>query len=191
MTFELPALPYAADALAPVISAETISFHHGKHHRAYVNKLNELAPAQKLEGKTLEELIKTTQGGIFNQAAQVWNHTFYWHCMSPDKPKLTGPLAAAIDKAFGSYATFQEKFTAAALAQFGSGWAWLAKKPDGKLEIVTTGNADTPLRTGDKPVLTCDVWEHAYYVDYRNDRKKYVESWWNIVNWDFAAKQFA
>ena len=191
MTFELPALPYAADALAPVISAETISFHHGKHHRAYVNKLNELAPAQKLEGKTLEELIKTTQGGIFNQAAQVWNHTFYWHCMSPDKPKLTGPLAAAIDKAFGSYATFQEKFTAAALAQFGSGWAWLVKKPDGKLEIVTTGNADTPLRTGDKPVLTCDVWEHAYYVDYRNDRKKYVESWWNIVNWDFAAKQFA
>ena len=191
MTFELPALPYANDALAPVISAETISFHHGKHHRAYVNKLNELAPAQKLEGKTLEELIKTTQGGIFNQAAQVWNHTFYWHCMSPDKPKLQGPLAAAIDTAFGSYATFQEKFTAAALAQFGSGWAWLVKKPDGKLEIVTTGNADTPLRTGDKPVLTCDVWEHAYYVDYRNDRKKYVESWWNIVNWDFAAKQFA
>lgn len=190
MAFELPVLPYGSDALAPVISAETISFHHGKHHRAYVNKLNELAPAQKLEGKTLEELIKTTQGGIFNQAAQVWNHTFYWHCMSPDKPKLKGPLAAAIDKAFGSYATFQEKFTAAALAQFGSGWAWLTKKPDGKLEIVTTGNADTPLRTGDTPVLTCDVWEHAYYVDYRNDRKKYVESWWDIVNWDFAAKQF-
>ncbi len=191
MPFELPRLPYAADALAPVISAETISFHHGKHHQAYVNKLNELAPAQKLEGKTLEELIKTTQGGIFNQAAQVWNHTFYWHCMSPDKPKLKGPLAAALDKTFGSFATFQEKFTAAALAQFGSGWAWLAKKPDGKLEITTTGNADTPLRTGDKPLLTCDVWEHAYYIDHRNDRKRYVEAWWSIVNWDFVAKQFA
>ncbi|MEZ5964290.1 MAG: superoxide dismutase [Planctomycetota bacterium] len=190
MVFELPALPYSDKALAPVISAETISFHHGKHHRAYVNKLNELAEAQNLLGKSLEELIKTATGPVFNNAAQVWNHTFYWNCMSPDKPKAQGGVAQAIDKAFGSMSAFQEKFTNAALAQFGSGWAWLVKKPSGAVEIATTGNADTPLRTGDKCLLTCDVWEHAYYVDYRNDRKKYVESWWGLVNWDFVAKQF-
>jgi Fe-Mn family superoxide dismutase len=190
MAFELPPLPYPQDALAPVLSAETLSFHHGKHHRAYVNKLNELAEAQKLTGKSLEELIKTSTGPVFNNAAQIWNHTFFWNCMSPDKPKLQGPLAQAIDKAFGSFATMQERFTAAALAQFGSGWAWLVKKPAG-LEIVTTGNADTPLRAGERCLLTCDVWEHAYYIDYRNDRKAYVERWWNIVNWDFVAKQFA
>ena len=190
MAFELPALPYSDKALAPIISAETISFHYGKHHRAYVTKLNELAEAQKLTGKSLEELIKSTTGPVFNNAAQVWNHTFYWNCMSPDKVQLQGPVAQAIDQAFGSYAAFQEKFTAAALAQFGSGWAWLVKKPTG-VEIVTTGNADTPLRTGEKCLLTCDVWEHAYYVDFRNDRKKYVESWWGLVNWDFVNKQFA
>ncbi|HLU39082.1 MAG TPA: superoxide dismutase [Planctomycetota bacterium] len=190
MAFDLPALPYPDNALAPVISAETISFHYGKHHRAYVNKLNELVEAQQLTGKSLEELIKTTTGPVFNNAAQVWNHTFYWNCMSPDKPKLQGELAQAIDKAFGSFAAFQERFTNAAIAQFGSGWAWLVKKPGG-VEIVTTSNADTPLRTGDKALLTCDVWEHAYYVDYRNDRKKYVESWWSVVNWDFVAKQYA
>ena len=190
MAFELPALPYSDKALAPVISAETISFHYGKHHRAYVNKLNELAEAQKLLGKSLEDLIKTATGPVFNNAAQVWNHTFYWHCMSPDKPKAHGAVVQAIDKAFGSMAAFQEKFTAAAIGQFGSGWAWLVKKPSGAIEIATTGNADTPLRTGDKCLLTCDVWEHAYYVDYRNDRKKYVESWWGLVNWDFVAKQF-
>ena len=188
VTFELPNLPYSDKALAPVISAETIAFHYGKHHRAYVNKLNELAEMQGLSGKSLEELIKTATGPVFNNAAQIWNHTFYWNCMSPDKTTLRGPLAQAIDKAFGSFAKFQEKFTSAALAQFGSGWAWLVRKPAG-LEIVTTSNADTPLRTGDQCLLTCDVWEHAYYVDHRNDRKKYVESWWSLVNWDFVAKQ--
>jgi len=190
MAFDLPALPYPEKALAPVISAETISFHYGKHHRAYVNKLNELAEQQNLLGKSLEELIKTASGPVFNNAAQVWNHTFYWNCMSPEKPKPQGGIVQAIDKAFGSMAAFQEKFTAAAVGQFGSGWAWLVKKPSGAIEIVTTSNADTPLRTGDKCLLTCDVWEHAYYIDYRNDRKKHVESWWSLVNWGFVAKQF-
>lgn len=189
MRFELPALPYSVDALAPVLSAETIALHHGKHHRAYVSKLNELTDAQRLTGKTLEELVRTTTGAVFDNAAQTWNHTFYWNCMSPDEPKLRGNLAHAIDEAFGSLGAFQVAFTNAALTQFGSGWVWLVRKPTG-LAIVTTGNADTPLRTGDRCVLTCDVWEHAYYVDYRNDRRKYVESWWGLVNWDFVAKQW-
>jgi Fe-Mn family superoxide dismutase len=189
MAFELPPLPFAERSLAPVLSAETISFHYGKHHRAYVNKLNELTAAQKLTDKTLEELIRTATGPVFNNAAQVWNHTFYWQCMSPDKTRLSGPLATAIDKSFGSFLAFQEKFGTTAMAQFGSGWAWLVRKPTG-LEIMSTSNADTPFRTKEHCLLTCDVWEHAYYIDYRADRQRYLESWWSVVNWDFVAAQF-
>jgi Fe-Mn family superoxide dismutase len=186
--FELPALPYADTALAPVISAETIALHYGKHHRGYVQQLNELVESHGITGKTLEELIETATGPVFNNAAQIWNHTFCWNCMSPDQTMLRGTLAAAIDKAFGSFAAFQGAFTTAAVELFGSGWAWLVRKPTG-LEIVTTTNADTPLRTGAKCLLACDVWEHAYYVDFRNDRRRYVESWWGLVNWDFVANQ--
>lgn len=190
MAFTLPELPYPKDALAPHISAETLDFHHGKHHNAYVTKLNELVAADaSLAGKSLEDLMRTTSGAVFNQAAQVWNHTFYWHSMKPGgggEPK--GPLADAINKAFGSFATFKEKFSAAAVGQFGSGWAWLVKN-NGNLEIVATSNAACPLTEGKTPILTCDVWEHAYYIDYRNARPKYVESWWNLVNWDHAASK--
>ena len=190
MAFTLPELPYPKDALAPHISAETLDFHHGKHHNAYVTKLNELVAADaSLAGKSLEDLVRTTSGGVFNQAAQVWNHTFYWHSMKPGgggEPK--GPLADAINKAFGSFSTFKEKFSAAAVGQFGSGWAWLVKN-NGNLEIVATSNAGCPLTEGKTPILTCDVWEHAYYIDYRNARPKYVESWWNLVNWDHAASK--
>jgi Fe-Mn family superoxide dismutase len=189
MAFTLPELPYAKDALSPHISAETLDFHHGKHHNAYVTKLNELVGADaSLQGKSLEDLVRTTSGGVFNQAAQVWNHTFYWHSMKPGgggEPK--GALLDAITKSFGSFADFKTKFSAAAVGQFGSGWAWLVK--DGSnLAITTTGNAGTPLTEGKTPLLTCDVWEHAYYIDYRNARPKYVEAWWNLVNWDNAAK---
>ena len=189
MAFTLPELPYAKDALSPHISAETLDFHHGKHHNAYVTKLNELVGADaSLQGKSLEDLVRTTSGGVFNQAAQVWNHTFYWHSMKPGgggEPK--GALLDAINKSFGSFADFKTKFSAAAVGQFGSGWAWLVK--DGSnLAITTTGNAGTPLTEGKTPLLTCDVWEHAYYIDYRNARPKYVEAWWNLVNWDNAAK---
>jgi Fe-Mn family superoxide dismutase len=190
MAFTLPELPYAKDALAPHISAETLDFHHGKHHQAYVTKLNELVGADaSLGGKSLEDLVRTTSGGVFNQAAQVWNHTFYWHSMRPGGGgEPTGAVADAITKAFGSFAGFKEKFTAAAIGQFGSGWAWLVKNQGGALEIVQTSNAGCPLTDGKTPILTCDVWEHAYYVDYRNARAKYVEAWWNLVNWDHANK---
>jgi Fe-Mn family superoxide dismutase len=190
MSFTLPELPYSKDALAPHISAETLDFHHGKHHQAYVTKLNELVGADaSLAGKSLEDLVRTTSGGVFNQAAQVWNHTFYWHSMKPGGGgEPTGALKAAIDEAFGSFADFKTKFTNAAIGQFGSGWAWLVKNEGGKLEVVQTSNAGCPLTESKKPLLTCDVWEHAYYVDYRNARAKYVEAWWNLVNWDHAAK---
>jgi Fe-Mn family superoxide dismutase len=192
MAFTLPELPFPKDALAPHISAETLDFHHGKHHQAYVTKLNELVGADAaLAGKSLEDLIKTTSGGVFNQAAQVWNHTFYWHSMKPQGGgEPTGALGDAIKKSFGSFADFKTKFSAAAVGQFGSGWAWLVK--DGSnLAIVATSNAGNPMTEGKAPVLTCDVWEHAYYVDYRNARPKYVEAWWNLVNWEFASKNFA
>jgi len=190
MAFTLPELPYAKDALAPHISAETLDFHHGKHHQAYVNKLNELVAADpSLASKSLEDLVRSASGGLFNQAAQVWNHTFYWHSMRPGGGgEPTGAAADAITKSFGSFSAFKEKFTAAAIGQFGSGWAWLVKNDGGALEIVQTSNAGCPLTDGKKPVLTCDVWEHAYYVDYRNARAKYVEAWWNLVNWDHANK---
>jgi Fe-Mn family superoxide dismutase len=190
MAFTLPELPYPKDALAPHISAETLDFHHGKHHQAYVTKLNELVAADpSLAGKSLEDLIRTTSGGVFNQAAQVWNHTFYWHSMKPGGGgEPTGAVADGIKKAFGSFADFKTKFSAAAVGQFGSGWAWLVKNGSGALEIVATSNAGCPLTENKTPILTCDVWEHAYYIDYRNARPKYVETWWNLVNWDHANK---
>jgi Fe-Mn family superoxide dismutase len=188
MAFELPALPYAQDALAPHISAETISFHYGKHHAAYVNNLNNfVANDASLQGKTLEQIVTSASGGVFNNAAQVYNHTFYWNSMSPNGGGApTGAIAAAIDRDFGSFDAFKDAFSKAAGGQFGSGWAWLVKGADGKLSIATTGNAGCPLTDGVKPIITCDVWEHAYYVDYRNNRGGYVAAFWNLVNWDFA-----
>jgi Fe-Mn family superoxide dismutase len=191
MAIELPKLPYALDALQPHISKETLEYHYGKHHKAYVDKLNTLIPHTAFEDLPLEKIIKQASGAIFNNAAQVWNHTFYWHCMSPkggDKP--TGKLADAIKKAFGSFATFEEKFSQASINQFGSGWGWLVKNADGDLEIYSTSNAGTPMTENKKALLTCDVWEHAYYIDTRNERPKYVKNFWNVVNWDFVAENF-
>ena len=188
MAFELPPLPYDRTALEPHISAETLDFHHGKHHQAYVTNLNKQIEGTEFESMDLESIIRKSQGGIFNNAAQVWNHTFYWHCMKPGGGgEPTGKLGEAIAKAFGSFAAFKEQFTATAVGTFGSGWAWLVQRPDGALAIVSTSNANNPLTGDDTPLLTCDVWEHAYYVDYRNARPKYVESFWNLVNWDFVA----
>lgn len=188
MEHKLPELPYAKDALAPNISAETIEYHYGKHHQAYVDNLNKLVPGTEFENKTLEDIIKKATGGVFNNAAQVWNHTFYWNCLSPKGGGApTGELAAAIDKAFGSFEKFKEQFTNAGMTKFGSGWAWLVKNTDGNLSIEATSNADNPMKEGKKPLLTCDVWEHAYYIDYRNARAKYIEAFWNIANWDFVA----
>jgi len=191
MTHQFPDLPYAMDALVPYISKETLEYHYGKHHRAYVDKLNGLITGTPFENATLEEIIVKADGGIFNNGAQVFNHTFYWNCLSPGGLKPTGALAAAIDKTFGSLDAFKAKFTETATNTFGSGWAWLVKTADGKLEIVSTSNAGNPLRDSKQPLLTCDVWEHAYYVDYRNARPRYLEAFWNIVNWDFVAANFA
>jgi len=189
MAFKLPELPYAMDALAPHLSKETLEFHYGKHHQAYVTNLNNLTEGKPEAGKSLDELITTAEGGVFNNAAQIWNHTFYWNSMQPHGGGLpSGKLADALIAEFGALDKFKELFGKAAIGQFGSGWAWLVKGKDGKLAIETTGNAGTPVRDGKSPLLTCDVWEHAYYIDYRNARPKYVESWWNLVNWDFAAK---
>jgi Fe-Mn family superoxide dismutase len=188
MEHKLPELPYAKDALAPNISEETIEYHYGKHHKAYVDNLNKLAPGTEFEDKALEDIIKKATGGVFNNAAQVWNHTFYWNCLSPRGGGTpAGALAEAIDKAFGSFDKFKEQFANAGMTKFGSGWAWLVKNPDGSLAIEATSNADNPMKEGKQPLLTCDVWEHAYYIDYRNARAKYIEAFWNIVNWDFVA----
>jgi superoxide dismutase, Fe-Mn family len=189
-TIQLPPLPYEMDALAPHISRETLEYHYGKHHKAYVDNLNNLIPNTEFAGKTLEQIIMTSSGGIFNNAAQVWNHTFYWNCLSPNgggAPK--GELATAIDKAFGSFDKFKEQFSKTAITTFGSGWGWLVKKTDGSIELVSTSNAQTPMTSNQKALLTCDVWEHAYYIDYRNARPKYVEHFWELVNWDFVAAQ--
>lgn len=192
MSFELPALPYEKNALEPHISAETLEYHYGKHHNTYVVNLNNLIKGTEFEGKSLEEIIKTSTGGIFNNAAQVWNHTFYWHCLSPKGGNApTGAVAEAINKAFGSFDAFKEDLTKSAIGNFGSGWTWLVKKADGSLAIVNTSNAATPLTNGDKPLLTVDVWEHAYYIDYRNARPKYLENFWALVNWEFVAKNLA
>ena len=188
MAFELPPLPYAKDALAPHISAETLEFHHGKHHNAYVTNLNNLVPGTEFEGKSLEDIIKTSSGGIFNNAAQIWNHTFYWHSLSPNgggAPK--GAVADAINKTWGSFDKFKEEFNKMAVGNFGSSWTWLVKKADGSLAIVNTSNAGTPItEAGVTPLITVDLWEHAYYIDFRNLRPKYLEAFWALVNWDFA-----
>jgi len=190
MSFELPKLPYAMDALAPHISKETLEYHYGKHHQTYVDKLNAAVVGKPEADKSLEEVVKSASGPVFNASAQVWNHTFYWNCLSPSGGgEPTGALGDAITKSFGSFADFKEKFTAAAANLFGSGWAWLVKKSDGSLAIVQTSNAETPLTGDDVPVLTCDVWEHAYYIDYRNARPKYIEAFWNLANWEFASEQ--
>jgi Fe-Mn family superoxide dismutase len=192
MAFELPALPYAKDALAPDISVETLEFHHGKHHQTYVTNLNNLVPGTEFEGLSLEEIIKKSSGGIFNNAAQIWNHTFYWNSLAPNAGgEPTGALADAINSTFGSFAQFKEEFTKCAVTTFGSGWAWLVKNADGSLALVSTSNAGCPLTTGQTPLLTCDVWEHAYYIDYRNARPAYLEAFWALVNWDFAAANFS
>lgn len=192
MAFELPALPYAKDALAPHISAETLEFHHGKHHQTYVTNLNNLVPGTEFDGLSLEEIIVKASGGIFNNAAQVWNHTFYWNCLAPNAGgEPTGELADAINTTFGSFAKFKEEFTKTAVTTFGSGWAWLVKNADGSLALVSTSNAGCPLTAGQTPLLTCDVWEHAYYIDFRNARPAYLEAFWALVNWEFAAKNFA
>lgn len=192
MAFELPPLPYAKNALEPHISAETLDYHHDKHHNAYVTNLNKLVPGTGYEGASLEEIIKKAEGGIFNNGAQVWNHTFYFNCMGPNGGGApTGALADAINDAFGSFDAFKEQFAAAGAGNFGSGWTWLVMNAAGDLEIVNTSNAGNPLRNGLTPVLTVDVWEHAYYIDYRNARPGYLAAFWNVVNWDFVANQFA
>jgi Fe-Mn family superoxide dismutase len=192
MEHRLPPLPYAMDALAPHISKETFEFHYGKHHQAYVTNLNNLIKGTEFESLGLEDIIRKSSGGIFNNAAQVWNHTFFWNSMTPGgggEPK--GALAAAIDKKWGGYAAFKEAFSKSAVGDFGSGWTWLVRKPDGSVDIVNTSNAGTPLTGSDKALLTVDVWEHAYYIDYRNARPKFVETFLgNLANWDFAAQNF-
>ncbi len=192
MTHELPPLPYAMDALAPIISAETLEYHHDKHHATYVANLNKLIPGTEFEAMALEEVImKAPAGGIFNNAAQVFNHSFYFNCLAPNKGGVpSGPLAEAIDRTFGSFAAFKEKFAAAAAGNFGSGWTWLVKNSDGSIEIFNTANAGTPMTEGKQALLTVDVWEHAYYIDYRNARPKYLAALWDLINWDFVAAHY-
>ncbi len=191
MQHQLPPLPYPMDALEPYISRETLEYHHGKHHKAYVDNLNKLVPGTEFEGKDLEAIVRTAPPGpIFNNAAQVWNHTFYWKCMRPQGGgEPGGALGEAIRQAFGSFQAFKERFSQTAVGTFGSGWAWLVRRPDGSLDVVSTSNAGNPMTEGATPLLTCDVWEHAYYIDYRNQRPKYVENFWNLVNWDFVASR--
>ncbi|MBA8884952.1 superoxide dismutase [Dokdonella fugitiva] len=192
MAIELPPLPWARDALAPHISAETIDYHYGKHHQTYVTNLNNQIKGTEFENLPLEEIIRKSSGGMFNNAAQVWNHTFYWNCLKPNGGgEPTGRLADAINKAFGGFAQFKDEFTKTSVGTFGSGWGWLVQRPDGSLALASTANAGTPITGADRPLLTCDVWEHAYYIDYRNARPKYVEAFWNLVNWDFVASQMA
>ena len=191
MAFTLPDLPYPKNALEPHISAETLEYHYGKHHQTYVDKLNGLVEGTEDADKPLEDIIRNSSGGLFNNAAQVWNHTFYWHCMSPNGGgKPSGALSDAIDRDFGSFDNFVEKFNEAGVGNFGSGWTWLVKNPDGSLAIINTDDAGTPLTGDAKPLLTADVWEHAYYIDYRNARPKYLDAFWNLVNWEFVAQNF-
>ena len=187
MEHQLPALPYAMDALAPHISAETLEFHYGKHHQTYVTKLNGLIPSTEFENMSLEDIVGKSSGGVFNNAAQVWNHTFYWNCLSPNGGGAPNDkLASALQGSFGSVDAFKEQFTNSAVNNFGSGWTWLVQNSNGKLALENTSNAATPLTGASTPLLTCDVWEHAYYIDYRNARPKYLEAFWNLVNWDFV-----
>ena len=192
MAHELPALPYERDALEPVISKETLDYHYGKHHQAYVTNLNKMVPGTEFADASLEDIIRKADGGVFNNAAQVWNHTFYWNCLSPNGGgEPNGALGAAIDKAFGSFDKFKDEFSKAAAGNFGSGWTWLVKNKDGSVAIDNTSNAGTPIREGIHPLLTVDVWEHAYYIDYRNARPKYLEEIWKIINWDFVSSNYA
>ena len=192
MEHTLPQLPYSLDALSPHISKETLEYHYGKHHQTYVTNLNNLIKGTEFADSSLEDIIKKSSGGIFNNAAQVWNHTFYWHSLSPQGGgDPTGALKDAINKKWGSFEEFKKAFAQTCVGTFGSGWGWLVKTPSGELELVSTSNAATPLTSQNKPVLTCDVWEHAYYIDYRNSRPNYLEAFWKLVNWDFASKNFA
>ena len=193
MEHKLPPLPYAMDALAPHISKETLEFHYGKHHQAYVTNLNNLIKGTEFENASLEEIVKKASGGLFNNAAQVWNHTFFWSSMKPGGGgKASGALAAAIDKKWSSFDAFKQAFAKSATGNFGSGWTWLVRKPDGGVDLVNTSNAGTPVTGADKPLLTIDVWEHAYYIDYRNARPKFVETFLaSLANWDFAGKNFS
>ncbi|HJV52472.1 MAG TPA: superoxide dismutase [Fe] [Noviherbaspirillum sp.] len=192
MEHTLPPLPYAKDALQPHMSQETLEYHYGKHHQAYVTNLNNLIKGTEFENASLEDIIKKSSGGVFNNSAQVWNHTFFWNCLKPNGGGApSGVVSDAINQKWGSFDKFKEEFTKSAVTNFGSGWTWLVKKTDGSVDIVNTSNAGTPLTTSDKPLLTCDVWEHAYYIDYRNLRPKFLEAFWNLVNWDFVAKNFA
>ena len=192
MEHKLPDLPFAKDALVPNISAETLEYHYGKHHKTYVDNLNKLIPGTEFEKASLEDIIRKATGGIFNNGAQVWNHTFYWNCLSPKGGGTpAGELSKAINSTFGSFDQFKEKFTNAGVTLFGSGWAWLVKNADGSLAIEAMSNAGNPIKDGKKPLLVCDVWEHAYYIDYRNARAKYLEAYWKIVNWSFAGQTFA
>ena len=189
MPHELPDLPYAVNALEPHISAETLEFHHGKHHRAYVTKLNELIVGTEYEDLPLEEVVRRASGPIFNNAAQNWNHSFYWNCLSPTGGGVpTGEIAEAIDARWGSFDKFKQELTQSAVTNFGSDWTWLVKNEQGQLEVLNTANAGTPLTGGKTPILTIDVWEHAYYIDYRNVRPQYVEAYWQLVNWEFAKR---
>ena len=190
MAFSLPPLPYEMNALEPHISSETLEFHYGKHHQTYVNNLNGLVEGTDNASKSLEEIIMSSDGGLFNNAAQVWNHTFYWNCMGPNGGgNPTGSAADAINQAFGSFDNFKDQFSKSAATNFGSGWTWLVKNSSGGVEIQNTSNAGCPMTLGNKAVLTIDVWEHAYYVDKRNARPAYIESWWNLVNWDYVNSQ--
>lgn len=189
MQHQLPELPYATDALEPHISEETLEFHHGKHHRAYVTKLNELIAGTEYEDLPLEEVIRTASGALFNNAAQAWNHSFYWNCLSPSGGGApAGKIAKAIDARWGSFDKFKAELTQAATTNFGSGWTWLVNNEHGELEILNTANAGNPLTEGKAPILTIDVWEHAYYIDYRNVRPQYIEAYWQLANWEFANK---
>lgn len=190
MSFVLPPLPYAMNSLEPHISAETLDYHYGKHHQAYVNNLNNLIIGTEFENASLEDIILKSSGGVFNNAAQVWNHTFYWHCLTPSFKEPAPELVEQIEQTFGSLAEFKEAFSKAAIATFGSGWAWLVRNGDGKLAITSTSNAGTPMTSGQKALLTCDVWEHAYYIDYRNARPQYLDHFWELVNWDFVLKNW-
>jgi Fe-Mn family superoxide dismutase len=192
MEHALPALPYPLDGLQPHISKETLEFHYGKHHQTYVTNLNNLIKGTEFESASLEEIVKKSSGGVFNNAAQIWNHTFYWNSLSPKGGGApSGALAAAIDKKWGSFDAFKGAFTKSAVGNFGSSWTWLVKKADGSLDIVNTSNAATPVTTADTPLITCDLWEHAYYIDYRNRRPDYLGAFWSLVNWDFASKNAA
>jgi Fe-Mn family superoxide dismutase len=191
MEHTLPTLPYALDALQPHISKETLEFHYGKHHQTYVTNLNNLIKGTEFESSSLDDIVKKSSGGVFNNAAQIWNHTFYWNSLSPKGGGApSGALAAAINAKWGSFDAFKEAFTKSAVGNFGSSWTWLVKKADGSLDIVNTSNAATPVTSGDTPLITCDLWEHAYYIDYRNRRPDYMGAYWALVNWEFAAKNF-